>query len=164
MDRSTNTRSSCALNLPPQAPSGPQPIILNSSTFFQKQDWRRRKTPLPAPFSFPAELMGFRPASFIMGHKDSTCSWLEGATLWSRALCHPHPAVCSIFHLSQKADETGGTWGQPRISFPACDNRWCGEPPDQVLPQAAPGGGNKGCEGFRKSSVTCFQAAPHKAG
>lgn len=45
--------------------------------------------------------MGFKSASLITGHKDSTCSWLEGAPLRSKAPLspptHTHPAV--FLHL-----------------------------------------------------------------
>ena len=70
----------------------------------------------------------------------------------------PTQLFSSIFHLSQKADEAGRNLGASPGLASLCatiDGVWGGLL-SQVLPLAVLFGGKNGCEGFRKSSVTCF--------
>lgn len=95
-------------------------------SFFQNQDWRIRKTPHAYPIFLPSRApcgeLGFKPASLIMGCKDSTCFWLEGAPLQSKALLSPPPSCFSpSLTCHRKWMQQEAAWGQPRINFTMCN-------------------------------------------
>lgn len=136
MGKATNTRASCAVVLlTPKASLSPLRALGTFSelqySFFQKQDSSIRTMPLPAPFSFLAELHVVRwakSASLIMGYKNSTCSWL-GEPLCGTKPFVPTPQLfffSPIFYLSQKADEAGRNLGaSPGLASLCAINRWC---------------------------------------
>lgn len=117
---------------PPQ-PLGPPSIFQNSNTlFFQKQDSRIRKTSLPAPFSFPAELRAVRWA--LSRPLQSWDIKIPPAHGWreplcgAKPLCPPYTPSCfsPIFYLSQKADEAGRNLrASPGLASLCATNRWC---------------------------------------
>lgn len=85
-------------------------------SFFQKPDSRVRKKGPVGPIFLPSRAacgeMDFTSASLIMGHTDSTCSWLEGAPLWSQAPLAPPPSCFSpSLTCHRKPVKQAETWG-----------------------------------------------------
>lgn len=91
----------------PDLPSSSEYVSELQYSFLSKTGLKNKKN-IPACTIFLLSRaacgeIGFKSASLIMGHKDSTCSWLEGAPLCSKTPLsaplptHTHPAV--FLHL-----------------------------------------------------------------
>lgn len=101
---------------PTSPPSAPEYFSELQYSFLSNTGLKNKKN-IPACTIFPPSRaaygeMGFKSASLIMGHKDSTCSWLEGAPLWSKTPLSPPPSCFSpSFTCHRKLMKQAETWG-----------------------------------------------------
>ena len=109
--------SPLAPHFPPPPHSAPAYFLELQYSFLSKPRLKNKKNFPACSISLPSRAacgeIGFKSASLIMGHKDSTCSWLEGAPLWTKTPLSPHTHSCfsPSFTCHRKLMKQAETWG-----------------------------------------------------